>query len=104
MNGLKQVDVIRKRNIELTKQLEDMKFKLEFNSQLNMDGYRCAKDLIDDLEKIKKDWILSLNDLNNKREKFDCLIADLQIIKNIMTDMGFKIPWYKKLINKLRGL
>lgn len=104
MNKLKQIDVIRKRNVELTKQLDDMRFMLEFNSQLNMEGYQCAKDLINDLEKIKHDWILALYDLNNKKEKLDCLITDLQTIKNIMVNMGFKIPWYKKIINKLKGL
>lgn len=104
MNNLKQINAIRKRNAELTKQLNDMRFKLEFDSQLNMNGYKRAKDLIDDLEKIKQDWMLSLNDLNDKRMKYSYLIADLQEIKNIMVSMGFKIPWYKKIINKFKSL
>lgn len=104
MNRSKKIDVIRKRNAELTDQLDDLRFKLEFNSQLNMDGYKHAKDLIDDLEKIKQDWTHALACLNNEKEKYSNLIADLQIIKNIMKNRGFVIPWYKKLMNKLKVL
>lgn len=103
MNRLKQVDVIRKRNAELTKQLDDLKFQLEFKSQLNMKGYQKAKELIDDLEKIKQDWTVALDDLNNKRIKYSNLIADLQTIKHIMANRGFKIPWYNKIINKIKS-
>ena len=104
MDRSKQIEAIRKRNAELTKQLEDARFKLEFNSQLNMKGYQRAEDLIDELEKIKQDWTSALDDLNDKREKYSLLIADLQEIKKIMTNMGFKIPWYKKIINRLKSL
>lgn len=104
MDRSKQIETIRKRNIELTEQLEDLRFKLEFNSQLNEEGYRQAKDLIDELEGIKQEWLLSLNDLNDKREKYSALIADLEEIKKIMVSMGFKIPWYKKIINKIKSL
>lgn len=104
MNKSKQTDMIRKRNVELSKQLKDMEFKLEFNSQLNMEGYKNAKDLIVELEKIKQEWMASLDDLNNKKKSCADLIADLQEIKKIMVSMGFKIPWYKKLINKIKSL
>lgn len=104
VNRSKKIDAIRKRNAELTDQLDDLRFKLEFNSQLNMDGYKHAKDLINDLEKIKQDWMHALTCLNNEREKYSNLIADLQTIKNIMRNMGFSIPWYKRLINKLKVL
>lgn len=104
MNESKRIEMIRKRNAELTKQLDDMRFKLEFNLQLNTEGYKRAKDLICDLEKIKQDWIEALYDLNDKRNKYDCLINDLQAMKNIMVSMGFKIPWRNKMINKLKGL
>lgn len=104
MDRSKQMETIRKRNAELTERLKDAEFKLEFNSQLNMEGYQRAKDLICELEKIKEDWTMALNDLNDKREKYSNLISDLQEIKKIMVNMGFKIPWYKKIINRLKGL
>ena len=104
MNRQKQIEIIRKRNTELSKQLDDVKFQLEFNSQLNSEGYQRARDLIVDLEKIKQEWLIALDDLNDKREKYSYLISDLQEMKTIMVNMGFKIPWYKKIANKLKGL
>ena len=101
MNRQKQIGIIRERNAELTKQIDDMRFKLEFNSQLNIEGYKHAKDLIDDLEKIKQNWESTLNDLDKERIKYSKLNHDLQSMKNIMIKMGFKIPWYKKIINKI---
>lgn len=103
MDRAKQIDMVRKRNAELTKQLDDMRFKLEFNSQLNMNGYKKAKDLIVELEKIKQDWLIVLEDLNDKKTKYSCLINELQDMKKIMINMGFKIPWYKKIINKFKS-
>lgn len=104
MNKSKQADIIRKRNAELSQQLDELRFKLEFDSQLNKEGYQRAKDLINDLEHIKQEWIFALDDLNDKREKYSDLISDLQNIKHIMVDMGFKIPLYKKIINKFQSL
>lgn len=104
MNRLKQADMIRKRNAELTEQINNLRFQLDFNTQLNMEGYKHAKDLINDLEKIKQDWISALNSLNNQRDRYSNLISDLQTMKNIMVSRGFKIPWHQKLINKLKGL
>lgn len=102
MNKQKQIDLIRKKNAELSQQLDDMRFKLEFDSQLNRNGYQRAKDLIDDLEKIKQDWGFAVNDLNDKREIYSDLISELQKIKNIMASMGFKIPWYRRIMNKFK--
>ena len=103
MNKTRQIDTVRKRNAELSKELDDLKFKLDYNSQLNMNGYQRAKDLIGELEKIKQDWLSVLIDLENKKNQYDELIKDLQKIKSIMTSMGFKIPWYKRLINKIKN-
>lgn len=104
MDNVKKIEAIRKRNVELNKQLDDMKFKLEFNEQLNMNGYKEAKDLIVDLENIKQKWLSTIDDLNNKRIEYDKLISELQEIKKIMVSMGFKIPWYKRIINKFKKI
>lgn len=98
MNKLKQIDVIRKRNAELTKELENMRFKLEFDSQLNTESYKRAKDLINDLEKIKSEWIKIIENLNKKDIEYSYLISELKTIKDIMRNMGFKIPIHKKIL------
>lgn len=103
MNRSKQIELVRKRNAELTKQLKDVKLKLQLDSELNMKERERAKDLISELEQIKKEWISIIKDLNDKKEKYSNLIFDLQEMKKVMISMGFKIPWYRKIINRLRG-
>ncbi len=98
MNKQKQMDLIRKRNIELSKQIDDLKFKIEFDTQLNMEGYKRAKDLIDDLEKIKSEWMIVVEDLRKKDIEYSYLISELKTMKDIMKSMGFKIPIYKKIL------
>ena len=97
MDRKKQIELVRKRNAELTKQIDDLKFKLEFDNQLNMEGYKRAKDLILDLENIKSEWINVVNNLKEKDIEYSYLISELKEIRNIMRNMGFKIPWYKKI-------
>lgn len=104
MNKVKQLESIRKHNLELVHQLDEAKFELEYNSKLNAEGYQRAKDLINDLEKIKKEWLISIEELKHQRDKYADLIHDLYEIKKIMVDVGFKIPWYKKIINKIKSL
>lgn len=102
MDRKKEVELIRKRNAELTQQLDDFKFKLEFDSQLNMEGYKRAKDLITDLEKIKKDWLDTLERLKEKEYEYDDLLAILKQSGTIMHEMGFKIPWHKRMFLRLK--
>lgn len=103
MDKMKQIDLIRKRNKELSKQLNDLKFKLEFDSQFNAEGYKQAKDLIQDLEKIKSEWLQALNDLQNAKLKYSFLIKNLQEIKKLMGDIGYKIPLRKRIIMKFKN-
>lgn len=101
MNKKKQMDVIRKRNAELNKELDDLKIELAMNTQLNMESYEQAKDLIACLEQIKADWLKSLEEIQNARVEYSFLIDELKNIKKIMTGMGFKIPFHKKILFKI---
>ena len=103
MDKKKQLELIRKRNIELSKQIDDLKFKLEFDYQLNMEGYKRAKDLISDLERIKSDWMKVVEDLKEKEVEYSYLISELKMIRDIMRNMGFKIPIYKKILLRLKS-
>lgn len=102
MDKKKQIDLIRKRNAELLSQVEDLKFKIDFDTQLNMEGYKQAKDLINDLEKIKLEWLDNLEQIKEYRIQYSLFLDDLKNIKNIMLNMGFKIPIHKKIILRLK--
>ena len=78
MNRKKQTDILRKRTAELAAQNDKLNTQLnELRSKL--DAQPESKKLIEELEGIKTDWLRALQDLNDKRERYANLIADLQI-------------------------
>lgn len=94
MNRRKQAENIRKRNAELNQQLDELRQRLKDKPQTDK--------LIFELEQIKDEWLNALQDLNDKREKYDSLISDMMEIKKIMKATGYKIkiPWYRKFKRK----
>jgi len=97
MNRNKRTELLRKKNIELTSQLAELHQKLDTQSD--------AKQLIAKLQELEQEWINAIQELNKRRDAYDNLIADMQAIKKIMIETGYKIhiPWYKKLIIKLKS-
>lgn len=84
MDREKQIDVMRKRNIDLSEQIKDLQLKLEYNKQLNSEGYQTAKELIEELENIKKNWLETLNRLYDIESEYQGLISDMKEIKESM--------------------
>lgn len=94
----KQAELVRKRNAELSKQIDELKEKIKLDSQLNSESHKRVEDLISDLEDIKSKWLNSIEKLEKKSYEYSILISELKEIKKIMTSMGFKIPWHKKIL------
>lgn len=90
----KQLDLVRKRNSDLMKKLEDMKSKLEVDQNLNKESYQQAKDLITELEEIKSEWLILIDSLQEKRDEYDELISTLKKIKTDMTNINNKMFSY----------
>lgn len=84
MDREKQIDVMRKRNIDLSEQIKDLELKLEYNKQLNSEGYQTAKELIEELENIKENWLETLNRLYDIESEYQGLISDMKEIKETM--------------------
>lgn len=101
MDKKKQIDLIRKRNCSLSEELENLKLKMDFDRELNGQGYEDVKSLVSDLENIKTEWEQSLSELKVSQAKYDCLVSDLKTIRNEMLK-GIKIAWYKKLLFKFK--
>lgn len=80
MNKDKQIDLIRKRNIELNEQLEQLKKNLMSNN-INMD---YSEELLDNLEDIRITWENAIKDLDEKRNEYQALITDVKKIKDIL--------------------
>ena len=81
MDNNKQIENIRKRNMELNKQIDDLKLKLEYHKELNTESYQAAKDLIADLENIREEWIQTLQRLHDMESEYQGLISDMKEIK-----------------------
>lgn len=90
MDRIKQAELIRKRNAELTLQLNEIKEKLEQEKHSNEYRNKRTDDLISELESIQKEWTESLNDINNQRDELYSLINDVKEIKNILTNTVLK--------------
>lgn len=84
MNKSKQLDLSRKRNEQLSRQLETIKTEWELDRMLHQNGYEHAKELISELEKIKTDWLQALEDIQKKREEYQQLIADVKALRKGM--------------------
>ena len=85
MDNNKQIENIRKRNMELNEQIKDLQLKLEYHKQLNSESYQTAKDLIEDLEKIREEWLETLQRLHDKEIEYQSLISDLMKVRDILS-------------------
>lgn len=102
MNTSKQMDIIRKRNTDLSKRLEELQFKLDYQNQLNTGSYKTAKELITELNTIKDEWSRSLKILQKRDAEYQRLIEDLKNLRKIMISNGIKMPWYKRIYYKIK--
>jgi len=100
MDNNKQIELIRKRNIELNQQIDEMKKRLKEQSEqgIAINSYTSANDLITDLERIKQEWLDSIRRLKECEEEYVSLINELKDVKKMMKDIGFKIPLYRKFL------
>lgn len=94
----KQAELTRKRNAELSKQIDELKLKIELDSQSNSESYKRVKDLVSELENIKSKWLNDIEKLEKQSYEYSILISELKEIKKIMTSVGFKIPLHKKIL------
>ena len=85
MDNNKQIENIRKRNMELNKQIDDLKYMLEYHKELNTESYQAAKDLIAELENIRKEWLDTLQRLHDKEIEYQSLVSDIMKVRDILS-------------------
>ncbi|MCD7810256.1 MAG: hypothetical protein LUG91_00125 [Ruminococcus sp.] len=84
MDKSKQLELVRKRNSELSKTIDELKSKIDFDSKNKQESFVRAKELIKELEEIKEEWESSLKILKEKQEEYELLISDLKKMSEIM--------------------
>lgn len=82
----------------LLKQLSDIENLKKKISELELQS-QTKNDIVHSVEAIHEEFIGIVNDLRDKREKYDELIAELQKMKEVMNKKEFKGRW--KLIKWL---
>lgn len=107
MNNAKMTDIMRKRNAELTQEnirlSEQVKMIQEKLDQIAIcDEHSEIKMKVRELENIKEKWSLLIDELEEQKIKYNNLIHDLQIVKDIIVQRKRNIPWHKKLVNMFR--
>lgn len=98
----KKYQLLKKRNIELNKKLDETKFQLEFIKQRNSNGYKRAKELIAELEAVKVEWEQSLSEVNEVRDKYKKLVDDVMVMKLTMKKIMKKESLMKRFIKYMK--
>lgn len=94
MNTTKSIDILRKRNTQLTeqlKQVEDLQKSYEQIKHLNQEyekhdpdyADRRVSELITELEEIKEEWTAALEELNKERDEYKELIRDMKMVRGM---------------------
>ena len=98
MNDMDRIELLRKRNQELNKELDAAVKKIKDSEQENSEKQVEVKVLIEDLESIKTEWIATLKELKQYRDEYAVLITELKEMKSIL--MESKKLHRKKLFRK----
>lgn len=79
---MKKEDVLRKRNLQLVQEIEDLKTELEqqkeINSSLNINA------LIQHVENIKSELLSSINEIENLKDEYKTLIYEMKEFRRTM--------------------
>ncbi len=83
MDRNKQTEIIRKRNAQLNKQLEELKLAFAYDKTLNREGYKHARNLIAEIEKLKNDWEDALARIRKSQEEYQMLMGNLRKFRDM---------------------
>lgn len=99
MNDKRRIDKVRKRNSDLVKELEDLKLKIEFDKQTNLESYQSVKDLVSELDSTKNEWKKLLNELQDSQMKYSYLMDKVKRLYKELRHSG-SVPWHKTIFRK----
>ena len=84
MKKLRQLELLRQNNQELTEELENLKTQYELDNMLRNDNYETAKELIIELESIKERWSELISEVENIQFEYEELIQELKDMRQEM--------------------
>ena len=97
---MRKEEITRKRNLELSKELDEIRFQLAMQKDLNSESMKKAKELITELEAIKLTWLKSLKEVENQREQYRDLINEVKDLRNNLKGRNAITRWFYKMKRK----
>lgn len=97
MTSDKRIELLRKNNDKLMKQVYDLEVeKKNLEQRLEIEE---QKNNNNDLNILQAEWEQSISDLKTAKEKYNTLNYKTMEIKSIL--LGIKIPFYKRVLFKI---
>lgn len=97
MTSDKRIELLRKNNDKLMKQVYDLESeKKNLEQRLEIEE---QKNNNNDLNILQAEWEQSISDLKTAKEKYNTLNYKTMEIKSILS--GIKIPFYKRILFKI---
>lgn len=97
---MRKEEITRKRNLELSKELDEVRFQLAMQKDLNSESMKRAKELITELEAIKLTWLKSLKEVDEQKEQYKRLINELKDLRNNIKGRNAITRWFYKIRRK----
>ena len=94
---MKKEDIIRQRNILLSKEIEDLKSQLAMNKDLNSESMKKSEALIEELESVKVVWLASLEEVEQQKKEYKKLIDELKELRNSVKGRNAIERWFYKI-------
>lgn len=98
MDNQKRIEILKKRNIALSSQLEDAKQKIQELENVDTDKDKL-KSLMTEVESLREQFAAAIEDVSKARDEYIALNKELAAIKQDF--QIFRIPWYRKLFSKI---
>lgn len=93
----KKLEILRKRNDELETELEKAKCDLSEYKYNTENSYAKAKELIANLETIKKEWEESLAEIRKLKQQYEWLIHDTKLLHA----KEARSKWFSQILNSM---
>lgn len=87
MEKSQEIRLARKRNAELSRENEALKFDIKKNKALNQETADKAKALIRDFEAMKAEWQQTINELHKKCDEYQELINECKDVKSKISEL-----------------
>lgn len=88
---------MRKRNLILSKEVEELKTELAMQKEISAESQKKADALIRELEAIKGVWIATLEEVEQQKKQYQKLIGEVKELRNSVKGRTAIERWFYKM-------